>query len=193
MFEAMLAGWAAQQLSRRLAETTIKRREWAVRRFAAFTNEYPWRWGPGDLEDFTAELRSGDQPRAASTIRGYHVELGLFLGFVCDQRYGWVGECEERFGTHPVQICTEWNTTRHVTDYEGDPRRRPLTATELQDLFDHADAQVARIGRFGSERGVGMLGAAQGPCDSGGSLHLQIESPCGTGPYAHVRAAGRPA
>ncbi|MFT3851356.1 MAG: tyrosine-type recombinase/integrase [Ilumatobacteraceae bacterium] len=156
VFEAMLSGWAAQQLSRRLAEPTIRRREWAVRRFAEFTNEYPWRWGPGDLEDFTAALRSGDRPRAASTIRGYHVELGLFLGFVSDPRYGWIGECEERFGSHPAQICTEWNTVRHVSGYEGDPRRRPLTGDELQALFDHADGQVARIAGLGRK---GMLAA----------------------------------
>src|SRR5688572_3513577 len=107
VFEAMLAGWSAQQQSRALAAATIDRRVWSVRRFAEFTNEYPWQWGPGDLEDFVAELRSGDRPRATSTIRGYQVELGLFMGFVCDPRYGWVAECEERFGTHPVQICTE--------------------------------------------------------------------------------------
>lgn len=149
VFDAMLAGWVAQQRSRLLAASTIRRREWSVRRFAEFTNEYPWRWGPGDLEDFTSWLRSGPEPKAASTIRGYQVELGLFLGFVCDARYGWAAECEERFGAYPVQICTEWNTARHVTGYEGDPRRRPLTGEELQALFDHADAQVGRIAALG--------------------------------------------
>jgi len=148
VFEAMLSGWEAQQQSRMLAAATVERRLWSVRRFADFTNEYPWQWGPGDLEDFTSWLRSGPQPRATSTIRGYQVELGLFVGFVCDPRYGWVAECEERFGTHPVQICTEWNMARHVTGYEGDPRRRPLTADELA-LFDHADAEVGRISGLG--------------------------------------------
>lgn len=46
-----------------------------------------------------------------------------------------------------MQVCTEWNRTRHVGDYEGDPRRRPFTAEELQAFFDHADGEVDRIGR----------------------------------------------
>jgi hypothetical protein len=34
--------------------------------------------------------------RSHSTIRGYHDQLGLFVAFVCDRRYGWVEECEQR-------------------------------------------------------------------------------------------------
>jgi hypothetical protein len=33
----------------------------------------------------------------------------------------------------------------HVTDYEGDPRRRPLTYDEIQALFDAADGHVEDI------------------------------------------------
>lgn len=149
VFEAMLAGWTAQQRSRSLAAATVSKRLGTVRRFAEFTNEYPWRWGPGDLEEFCAHLRSGPAAKAVSTLRGYQVELGLFMDFVCDSRYGWTVECLERFGTHPVRICHEWNTVRHVADYEGDPGRRPLTREELQALFDHADAQVERIAGLG--------------------------------------------
>lgn len=53
-------------------------------------------------------------------------------------------ECEARFGTHPVQICHQWNTAVHVADYEGRPGRRPFTRAELQALFDYADARVGR-------------------------------------------------
>ncbi|MGH8975919.1 MAG: hypothetical protein ACRD0C_22255 [Acidimicrobiia bacterium] len=127
VFEAMLAGWEQQQQSRMLRGNTIGGRLWLVRRFAEFTNEYPWQWRPQDLEDFSSSLRSGSDPLAFSTIRGYQHILGLFYEFVADARYGWGAECETRFGTHPVQICHEWNTARHRSDYEGDPRRRPLT------------------------------------------------------------------
>lgn len=145
VFDAMVEGWATQMLSRGLKAETIDSRVWLVRRFGEFTNDYPWSWLPVDVEDFTAHLRSGPTPRALSTIRGYQAQLALFCEFVCDPRYGWVEECEDRFGSHPAQVCTEWNRTRHVGDYEGDPRRRPFTAEELQTFFDHADGEVDRI------------------------------------------------
>lgn len=69
----------------------------------------------------------------------------MFLDYVVDARYEWAAECETRFGTHPVQICHDWNTAVHVADYEGRPGRRPFTRTELQTLFDYADARVAAI------------------------------------------------
>ena len=96
VFDGMLSGWDAQQRSRMLNETTITGRVWLVRRFAEFTNEYPWRWRAQDVEEFTTSLRSSGS--AHSTIRGYHRILALFVAFVCDPRYGWVEECEERFG-----------------------------------------------------------------------------------------------
>jgi len=47
MVESMLRGWRAQQSARGLRADTIARRERLVRRFVAFTNEYPWQWAPG--------------------------------------------------------------------------------------------------------------------------------------------------
>jgi site-specific recombinase XerD len=153
VFKAMLDGWVAQMTSRGLKRETIESRLWLVRRFAEFTNEYPWQWSPSDVEDFCTALRSGSQARALSTIRGYQAQLALFCDYACDIRYGWVAACEERFGSHPVQVCTESNRARHVADYEGDPRRRPLTPEELKALFDFADDEVDRI------RATGRKGA----------------------------------
>ena len=149
VFEAMLAGWRAQQGSRSLSPVTINGREARVRGFAAFTNEYPWMWNAGDFEEYCVWLRSEPRALAASTLRGYQVQIGLFMDYVCDPRYAWARECQERFGTHPTPICHEWNTLRRVSDYEGDPRRRPLTMQELQALFDHADEEVSRVGALG--------------------------------------------
>jgi integrase/recombinase XerD len=43
VFEAMLEGWSRQQRTRFLKwESTIKPRLSLVRRFAEFTNQYPW-------------------------------------------------------------------------------------------------------------------------------------------------------
>ena len=53
VYEAMLAGWTAQQTARLLAVGTIESRVATVRRFAAFTGEYPWRWQPADVEEWT--------------------------------------------------------------------------------------------------------------------------------------------
>jgi hypothetical protein len=143
VLEAMLEGWTAQQRSRLLAASTVENRAWTVRRFVGFTNDYPWSWTPADAEEWTSSLVG--EGLAHSTIRGYQESVALFVAYVCDGRYGWGPVCEERFGTHPVQVFHEWNTAVHRGDGEARPDRRPLSREELQSLFDYADEQVARI------------------------------------------------
>jgi DNA (cytosine-5)-methyltransferase 1 len=53
------------------------------------------------LEEWTTDLRASKQ-RARSTIRSYQLAVRAFLAYLCDPVYGWAGECERRFGTHPV-------------------------------------------------------------------------------------------
>jgi site-specific recombinase XerD len=144
LFEAMLAGWQRQQLSRRLSPEFVQRRERVVRRFAVFTGSWPWCWTPGQLEAWVA---AGGW--AHSTVRLYQGSLGCFLGYVCDPRYGWAAECEARVGARPAQLCHEGNTAVHVADYEGRPERRPLSRIELQALFDVADERVGQAARGG--------------------------------------------
>ncbi len=143
MFEAMLQGWRAQQTARGLQADTIGDRERLVRRFLAWTNEFPWNWGPAHVEEWTLSL-TGEAHLAPSTVRGYQTVLRLFSEYVTDGRYGWVVACEDTFGTFPVPICHEWNTIAHLNDYEGSPEARPLSREELQRLFDYADDQVDR-------------------------------------------------
>ena len=81
---------------------------------------------------------------AHSTVRSYQGALALFLEYVCDPRYGWVSECEQRAGAVPVQVFHERNTAAHVCEHEGRPERRPLTRAELQAFFDAADDHVER-------------------------------------------------
>jgi len=157
VFQAMIDGWTAQMLSRGLKRNTIDSRLWLVRRFATYTNEYPWQWQPSDLDSFSAALRSGSTPVKLSTLRGYEANLSVFCNYVCDARYGWAAVCEERFGSHPIQVCTEQNRITHNTDYEGDPRRRPLTRRELQAFFDHADHEVDRIRATGRKGALAAL------------------------------------
>ncbi len=150
VFEAMLAGWQAQQRSRLLAETTVTWRERLVRRFAEFSDGFPWAWTASDMEDWTSHLLSRNG-HSHSTIRSYQGAVACFLDYVVDARYGWAAECEDRFGTHPVQICHEWNTAVHVADYEGRPDRRPFTRDELQAFFDHVDDQVSAVRATGKK------------------------------------------
>jgi len=122
VFEAMLAGWATQQRARFLKVNTIEPRLELVRRFAAFTNQYPWQWEPAEAEEFITS-----SPVAVSTARNYQNTLRLFCGYASDARYGWAARCLEQFGSGPRQILDEWNTVAHVTEFEGQPHRRPLT------------------------------------------------------------------
>lgn len=148
LLEEMLAGWRRQQVARRLdAASTIDGRERVVRRFVEFTQGWPWSWREEQLERWV-EVNSW----AHSTVRSYQGAVASFLDYVCDARYGWVAECEQRVGAAPRQICHEWNRAVHVDDYEGRAERRPLSRVELQRLFDVCDAGVeaaARSGRKG--------------------------------------------
>lgn len=148
VFAAMLDGWEAQQRSRYLAASTITTRRRFLERFHRWTNEYPWRWGPADVEEWTSAAIS-ERRAAHSTVRGEQISLSLFMDYICDRRYGWAAQCDDRFGVFPVQICHEWNTVTHRSEFEGRPGNRPLTRSELQGLFDHADERVGTVRRRG--------------------------------------------
>ena len=153
VFEGMLAGWALQQQTRFLKSDTITSRLRLVRRVTEFCNEYPWKWQPDDVEAFIAGCQDRQSPIVVTTARLYETTLRMFLQYVTDPRYDWPAECVERFGVAPAQVLHEWNTIVHVGEYEGDPRRRPLTYDEVQALFDAADGSVDEI------RGRGRKGA----------------------------------
>jgi hypothetical protein len=156
VFDAMLEGWRRQQLSRMLSADTIDGRLGLIRRFMDFAGTYPWQWKPSDVEDWTTSLLSGDKPCAHSTIRSYQNALRLFMEFLTDRRYGWEEECTSRFGDHPVQICHEWNTVEHLSEFEGRPTVRPLTYEELESFFARCDERIqeirARVERVCSQR-----------------------------------------
>jgi len=160
VFNAMLEGWQRQQQSRVLQATTIAGRAGVVRRLATFCNLYPWQWSAEEVEAFFAGLQSGSRPLAPSTMRNYQVSVRLFLAFVTDAKYGWRQICQDRFGVAPRQLLDEWNTVAHKVEFEGQPRRRPLTYDEVQALFDAADGRVEQI------RATGRKGALAAQRDS---------------------------
>jgi site-specific recombinase XerD len=151
--DAMLKGWAKQQLGGGgLAEKTVQRRQAIARQFLEFSNEYPWHWTAAHLDEWSADL-VGVLGRAKSTIRSYHDAIRSFDNYLNAPQYRWAEECDTRFGTHPVRICFESNTTSHLVNYEGKADRRPMTREELQRFFDYADdrvEQAARSGRKGA-------------------------------------------
>ncbi len=153
----MLDGWRDQQLARGLGRTTLEARLGMVRRFQGFTNDWPWAWRPVDVEEFLAERRSGVRPAAVSTVRAHGATLRLFCDYVADPRYEWTSVCEGLFGSHPAQVCFEWNTAVHSGDYEGRPQRRSLTRPELQGLLDHIDDEVEARRRRGSKGWLAAL------------------------------------
>lgn len=105
----MLRGWRAQQAARGLRDDTIVNGERSVRRFLELANEYPWNWSASHVDEWSLWLTS-EKRLAASTVRSYQGSPRLFTEFLIDARYGWAAEREARLGTHPVQICHEWNT-----------------------------------------------------------------------------------
>jgi integrase/recombinase XerC len=144
VFAAMQDGWRAQQLARNLAFGTIDSRLAAVRAFAVHADSYPWLWRPQMIDEWLGDLRSL-RGLARSTIRNYARSVSLFCGYITDPAYEWTQVCQRRFGTHPVQVCHEWNTAVHAQEAEADPAKRAFTIDELQALFDHADSEVARV------------------------------------------------
>jgi site-specific recombinase XerD len=158
VLDAMLDGWALQQRVRFLKADTIQRRLRLIRRVVDASDRYPWQWRATDVERFIDTLRASDQPIAYSTARGYLAQLELFVEYVTDGRYGWPATCLERFGAAPQQILDEWNTIVHITEFEGEPGRRPLTYDEVQALFEAADGRVTSVRERGRK---GALAAAR--------------------------------
>jgi integrase/recombinase XerC len=153
LLEEMLAGWRRQQQARRLTARLIGERERVIRQFTAFTGCWPWQWSAAQAEAWVA---SGGW--AHSTVRSYQGALALFLEYVCDPRYGWVSECEQRAGAVPVQVFHERNIAAHVSEHEGRPERRPLTRAGLQAFFDAADGHVDRAAGW-RRKSVSLPGA----------------------------------
>lgn len=145
--QAMLAGWRAQMAARALSPVTVEARLSAVREFSDFVGEYPWQWRPADVEDWSVELRG--RGITSSTLRAYQGRVRQFCDYLVDPGYEWGELCWERFGSHPVQVCHEWNTVSHVLEVEARPQVRPLTRAEIEAFFDYADEQVAVRARQG--------------------------------------------
>jgi hypothetical protein len=104
------------------------------------------------VDEFFGDLRSMKHA-AQSTIRSYQAALRAFCAYAASPEYGWDRVCEQHFGTHPVQVCFDWNTAVHAQATESAPKRRPFTRQELQAFFDRADDEVDRIAGLAARAG----------------------------------------
>jgi integrase/recombinase XerC len=89
---------------------------------------------------------------ARSTLRGYQLRLKVVSEYACDRRYPWVVICELEFGRGPGRLFEE-NLVAHLDEFEGDPRRRPLTVDELEAFFAACEQRIElshRTGRKGA-------------------------------------------
>jgi hypothetical protein len=144
VFEAMVDGWRAQQTARYLKPKTIQHNERGVRAFVEHIGRFPWEWRASDLDEYFEDLLSRPQRLARSTLRAYQWRLKGFSEYVCDRRYPWTVICEREFGRAPGQLFDERNLVAHLDEFEGDPRRRPLTVDELDAFFAACDERVTR-------------------------------------------------
>ena len=143
LFEASLEGWRRQAAARHFTLATSKAREGIVRRFQSQVDLWPWQWRPVHADEWMEDLSGPPRRLAVATLRSYQGALRGFMDYLVDGRYPWAAICEQEFGCRPMQILDESNAIGHVVEYEGDPRRRPLTREELVLFFDHLDAQVS--------------------------------------------------
>lgn len=157
VFEAALEGWRAQQSARHLSAATKRSGERVVRRFCEQSGRWPWRWQPIDVDEWMEDLGGAPRHRAVSTLRSYQGALRAFMDYLADDRYPWVALCELEFGVRPVQVVFEDNAIRRVSDYEGDPARRPFTREELTVFFDCCDGRVNRLRRLGRKGSLAAL------------------------------------
>jgi hypothetical protein len=72
-------------------------RERLIRRFHEFTNEFPWQWTPGHVDEWPAGL-TGERHLAPSAIRAYQGDVRLFTEFY-SKRCG-PGLCRARARYH---------------------------------------------------------------------------------------------
>lgn len=159
VWQSMRCSWSQQQLSRGLRSTTTRGRDSAITGFRDYTGSGPWCWRASDVEDYTTTLRA--RGNSVATVRGVHGAIRLFCEYLTSPHYDWVEICERVFAESPSQVCLPWNTTVHVSDYEGSPARRALTFDEVEALFDCADRRVEAVVRSGRKGALAALRDAQ--------------------------------
>ncbi|HEY3035331.1 MAG TPA: tyrosine-type recombinase/integrase [Streptosporangiaceae bacterium] len=152
LFTEMLDGFTNFQTARGREATSIAKQLSALRGLVEFADAWPWAWTAELVDGWSAQLKD-ERGLARSTLRARQGTVRLFMAYLTNPAYAWTARCRELFGVAPVQVCHDWNTTRHLEDYEGTPERRPLDDAEKARLFAAADAAV-EAARAASDKGL---------------------------------------
>lgn len=149
VFNDMTTSWQVEMTARHLGRSYIANRASVVSRFRDYAESDPWEWRPELMSHWSSELVTDGL--SGSTIRSYQGAVRQFCEHVTNPAYEWAALCQERFGTYPVQICFEWNTTAHVEELECDPRRRPLSREEIALFLGHLHERTSHAAAKGSK------------------------------------------
>ena len=104
VFAAMLDGWRAQQLARNLA---LGHDRSGGRRWCGRSPRTPTRSrGSGVRRCSMSGWATCAAVTGPAPVDGpvYASSVSAFCRYVTDPAYGWAGQCQARFGTHPVQV-----------------------------------------------------------------------------------------
>jgi len=142
-------------------------------------------------------LTSPGRPRAHSTLRHDQNALGMFCHYLVDARYGWAQQCQDRFGTHPVQICHEWtpppaprrSRAGHQSGRSPAPSCRPSSTLQTTRSTAPAASAARPLSTPGHSRQAATParpGAPHGP-------QQRPASPCRAPARRRARRSARPA
>ena len=152
MFTEMLDGFNNFQTARGREAASIAKQLAVLRGLAEYASGWPWEWTAELVDGWSAYLKD-ERRLARSTLRARQGTVRGFMAYLVNPAYAWASRCRELFGVTPVQVCHDWNTTRHLEQYEGAAERRPLDDAEKARLFGAADARV-EAARSSSDKGL---------------------------------------
>jgi integrase/recombinase XerC len=143
MFNEMLRGYATMLLAAGRDRGSVGKLLQMLRGFVVWADAWPWEWTAQDVDEWSADMR--DRGLALSTLRNRQGVVRRFCEYAVNPQYPWLERCREEFGQVPEQVCHEWNTIRHIEEYDHLPERREISRDELRTLFDHVDDRVERM------------------------------------------------
>jgi integrase/recombinase XerC len=118
MFTEMLDGFNNFQTARGREAASIAKQVSVLRGLAEYASGWPWEWTAELVDGWSAFLKD-ERRLARSTLRARQGTVRLFMAYLINPAYAWQARCRELFGVTPVQVCHDWNTTRHLEQYEG--------------------------------------------------------------------------
>lgn len=143
MFNEMLRGYATMLLAAGRDRGSVGKLLQMLRGFVVWADAWPWEWTAQDVDEWSADMR--DRELALSTLRNRQGVVRRFCEYAVNPQYPWLERCMAEFGQVPEQVCHEWNTTRHIEEYDHRPERREISRDELRTLFNHVDDRVEHM------------------------------------------------